>query len=471
MSTAPAIVWLRDDLRLEDNPALVAAVETGRPVLPLYILDDAAAGRWKMGHAARWWLKRSLEALGLPVLRRKGDTARIIDEVIAATSAEAIFWNRRYEPWATALDRSVKAGLRDRGLEARSFAARTLHEPFEIQRDGGAPYKVFTPYFRAWLAKGEPRRPAPRPREITLFEHELSSDDLTPSPARGDWERSLAAAWTPGEAAAQARLDAFLDGPVETYGEHRDFPAIDGVSRLSPHLRFGEIGPRQILRALSAVPPEVAHPFSRQLAWRDFAWHSLHYFPDLPEISLRHEFEALEWLEGEAALERWRLGRTGFPIVDAGMRQLERTGWMHNRVRMIVGSFLTKDLLVHWREGAAWFWDRLVDADLANNSMGWQWVAGSGIDAAPFFRIFNPTTQARKFDPAGRYAREWLPELRDLPDEWIHEPSKAPADVLTDAGLRLGETYPLPIVDHGSARRRALEAYGSIKKPGSASSA
>ncbi len=475
----PAILWLRNDLRLADNPALVAAAATGRPVLPLYVLDDETPGRWRTGGASRWWLHQSLASLATDFRRRHGDlllrrgeAGSIIRRLVEETGARHVFWNRRYEPWAIAQDRELKAALREAGVAVESFNAALCFEPWEIAQKGGGPYKVYTPYARAWFDRDGPPEPVAVPEPL-YFLRSLPDgdalDDWRLTPKKPDWAGGLRAAWRPGEAAALEAATEFADGPVEAYDTERNFPARPGVSRLSPHLHFGEIGGRQLFhlvrgRTLARRGSwQKARPYLRQLAWRDFAYHTLFHRPTLPEEPLRPEFAAFPWSDEERLFRAWTRGLTGYPIVDAGMRQLWATGYMHNRVRMIAGSFLTKDLLIPWQKGEAWFWDTLVDADLANNAMGWQWVAGCGIDAAPYFRIFNPVLQGERFDPDGSYVRRWVPELSSLPDRWIHMPFAAPADVLSEAGVVLGKSYPEALVDHGKARDRALEAYRGLQ--------
>ncbi len=478
---APVVLWFRNDLRLADNPALVAAVAAGRPIVALFVLDDLTPGPWRRGAASRWFLAGALESLAAAIaerggrlILRRGAGEEVVEELVRRLGAEAVFWNRRYEPWAVGADRRLKERLRARRVRVESFNAQLGFEPFEIRQADGGPYKVYTPFSRAWTQREPPPPPWPVPEALRLADPEdLPSDRLEDwelRPTKPDWAAGLRESWEPSEAGAQRLLRRFLDGPVYAYGRERDFPGRPGVSRLSPHLAVGTIGPRQILtavrtRALADGRGEGAvWPFVRQLIWRDFAYHALFHFPELPDRPLRAEFARFPWADDAALLRAWRRGRTGYPIVDAGMRELWHTGYLHNRMRMIVGSFLTKDLLIPWQEGERWFWDTLVDADLANNAMGWQWVAGCGIDAAPYFRIFNPVLQAEKFDPDGAYVRRWVPELARLPDAWIHEPWAAPPAVLEAAGVRLGETYPLPIVDHERARARALEAFAALRR-------
>jgi deoxyribodipyrimidine photo-lyase len=432
------LVWFGSDLRLADNPALDAAVADGRAVVPFYVLDDADAGEWAPGGASRWWLHGSLASLastlstrGSRLILRCGPAEAAIGKLLADTGADTVYWNRRYEPWATTRDERLKAHLKRNGVEVRSFILAPISFP-----DGD----------------------------------DLSSWAL--SPKSPDWAGGIRAAWTPGEDGARARLDAFVDGTVLDYREKRNLPGVSGTSRLSPHLHFGEIGPRQIWhatvsRALADTGnpmPQGVETYLSEIAWREFSYHLLFHFPTLPEQPLRTEFTNFPWAEDAKGLAAWRRGLTGYPIVDAGMRELWSTGWMHNRVRMIVASFLIKDLLLHWRHGEAWFWDTLVDADLASNAASWQWVAGCGADAAPYFRVFNPSLQGGKFDPDGAYVRRWVPELSKMPDGMLHAPWDAPLIALADAGVELGRTYPLPIVDHAIARQRALDAYQRLKK-------
>ena len=479
MSRSPSLLWFRQDLRLADNPALRAACARGEAVLALYILDDETAGAWRAGGAARWWLHHSLAALdrdlqrlGATLCLRRGKAAEILPALAAETGAGAVYWNRCYEPWAIARDKVLKAQLRDSGLTAESFNGALLHEPWTITNGQGAPYKVFTPFWKALLAAAPPPAPEAAPERIDGLTGVASErlDDWALLPTKPDWAGGLRETWTPGEEGAATCLDTFLDQAAEGYPDQRDRPDRRGTSRLSPHLHWGEISPRQVWHAGQRAIAAGTHSergvmaFLRQLGWRDFSHVLLYHWPDFPEQSWRSAFDAFPWREDEAAFTAWCRGRSGYPIVDAGMRELWHTGWMHNRVRMIAASFLIKDLLIPWQRGEAWFWDTLVDADLANNAAGWQWVAGSGADAAPYFRIFNPVTQGEKFDPEGAYIRRWLPELAALPDAVLHKPWEASEDVLGKAGVTLGESYPRPIVDHKAARQRALAGYETVKK-------
>ena len=468
--TSPVILWFRRDLRLGDNPALEAAIETGRPVLPVYVHDLAIDGR-PMGAASLWWLDKSLRALaadlearGATLVIREGAAAEIIPALCAETGADCVFMNRLFEPAAWARDKALADSLKTKGVEARGFNATALAAPGSVLTKGGEPFKVFTPFFKAWLDQGQERRARRAPDRIPGLEgvQGVTIDSLGLHPTQPDWSTGFE--WTPGEAGALAALDRFVDQGLSNYAEDRDRPDREGTSRLSPHLHWGEIDPWRAVRAVRAAADHgdashaQAEKFVAELVWREFSIQLLDAFPDLTTRNFREGFDQMQWLADAPGLEAWKRGQTGYPIVDAGMRQLWTTGWMHNRVRMIVASFLIKDLLIDWREGEKWFWDCLVDADHAANSQNWQWVAGSGADASPFFRIFNPITQGEKFDPRGDYVRRWVPELAAMPADWIHKPWEAPSHVRHRAGVTLGDTYPSPIVNHGMARQRALDA-------------
>ena len=472
----PVIVWFRNDLRLTDNPALTAAAESGQPVLCLYILDETPDFR-PIGPAALWWLEKSLTSLAADLRKmggqlavRRGVASSVIDEFIDCTGANAVYWNRAYDHVSVARDASLKSTLKERGLCARSFNASLLNEPWEVRRQDGGDYQIFTSYWRVACSTNPLAAPLPRPRDVVWCVYEADSDQasLRKLPSLASDAMSGLGKWRPGEGGARERLDDFLPMRLMGYSAGRDDPGSPSTSCLSPHLHFGEIGPRQIAQSIAisvetgAVTEDAAQGFMRQLGWRDFYHYILFHRPEVLSRNLRSAFDAFPWRDDPAGLEAWKNGRTGYPIVDAGMRELKHTGWMHNRVRMIVGSFLTKHLLIDWRHGEAWFWDRLVDADLANNAGNWQWVAGTGIDAAPYFRVFNPVLQSARHDPEGRYIRRWIPELERLPAAALHEPWKAPPQVLAHAGVRLGQTYPRPIVDHAFARARALDAYRSL---------
>ena len=482
MSDRSIIVWFRRDLRLGDHPALDAAVASGAPIVPVYVLDDDAAGAWRLGGASRWWLGGSLRALdaelrarGSCLVLRRGESCKVLLELAREIGADAVHFTRGYEPFMPPLEAKLRAALTDAGVGCRRFGGHGFLEPEAVRNKSGEPFKVFTPFHRACQTQEPPTRP------LAAQEHLRAPKTWPPSgslydwglePSTPDWAAGMREFWTPGEAGAATRLRDFIDDALADYGTNRDRPDLDGTSRLSPHLAFGEISPRQIWHAVGhaaeadsgKLPGATA--YIRELYWREFSTHLLFHRPDLPEKPFRPEYAALPWKRDATALKAWQTGRTGYPIVDAGLRQLWALGWMHNRVRMVAASFLTKHLLIPWQEGEAWFWDTLVDADLANNAASWQWVAGSGADAAPYFRVFNPTLQGRKFDPDGDYVRRWVPELAKLPAEHIHAPWEAPADVLRRAGIVPGETYPRPIIAHDEGRRQALAAYAAVKSAG-----
>ncbi len=474
------LVWFRQDLRLTDNPALAAALEFGVPVVPVFIHAPAEEVPWEPGGASRWWLHRSLQQLDRDLgrlgsrlcLRKASDSLQELKRLARECGATRILWNRRYEPQLTARDRHIKAALRSAGYEAESFNAALLHEPWTVKSKSGGPFQVFSAFWRHCLTLPDPPEPAPAPTHLPApraWPVSLDIADLGLLP-RQPWTDGVQAAWTPGSAAAHGLLQRFLDESMEVYSTNRDRPDLSGTSRLSPHLHFGEISPREVWHGMRRFA--LRHgghsswrqsQFLAELGWREFGYHLLYHFPVTPELPLREKFAAFPWKPSAEHLQAWQRGATGYPLVDAGMRQLWQTGWMHNRVRMIAASFLVKDLLQNWVDGARWFWDTLVDADLASNTLGWQWVAGCGADAAPYFRIFNPTTQATRFDPLGTYVREWVPELARLPSPWIHEPWAAPAPVLAAAGVQLGESYPHRLVDHETARAAALAALATLR--------
>jgi deoxyribodipyrimidine photo-lyase len=468
----PVIVWFRQDLRLADNPVLAAVAQ--RPVLPVYILDD---GPWAPGGAARWWLHHSLAALGrdlaargAPLLLLRGDPRRLIPDLAGRIGAAEVHAGRQTEPAARQRDSATHAALEATGRRLVLQRNALLHEPHAVRTGSGGPYGVFTPFSRAVFALLEglpPPLPAPARLAAAPGAPEglaLDALGLLPRPPEPDWAAEFPAHWQPGEAGAAARLDAFLEHGLAGYGDRRNDPGVAwGTSGLSPHLHLGEISPRQVWHAARNRGGRGLETFLKEILWREFSHHLLWHRPDLPETPLRPEFAAFPWRRDAALLRAWQRGRTGYPIVDAGMRQLWRTGWMHNRVRMIVASFLIKDLLVPWQRGEEWFWDTLVDADTAQNGGNWQWVAGCGADAAPFFRVFNPVLQGEKFDPKGEYVRRWCPELARLPDRLLHRPFEAPALVLREAGVTPGRDYPAPIVDLAEGRARALAAFAALK--------
>ena len=467
MVISPTLVWFRLDLRIADHPALRAAIERGGPVIPVFIWSPEEEGSWTPGAASRWWLHQSLEALqeqlaklGSTLIIRRGPALAELRKLRNETGAGAVHWSRRYEPQIIARDAIVKEALRADGCEVHSFNAALLHEPWTIQNKSGKPFQVFTPFWKHCLAAAPPPAPLPAPKSLASPKAwpksvALSSLKLEP---KIPWAGQIAATWNVGAKAAEQRVKAFAENAWDHYSEERNRPDHAGTSRLSPHLHFGEISPRQVLAILAAQGRQgwLATQYVTEIGWREFAHHLLYHFPHTPDAPLRSEWQHFQYKHDPAALKAWCHGRTGYPIVDAGMRELWSTGWMHNRIRMIVASFLVKDLFLAWQEGALWFWDTLVDADLAANTLGWQWTAGCGADAAPYFRVFNPITQGQKFDPEGDYVRRWIPELKSFPLEYLHSPWTAPS------GPPAG--YPAPIVDHAMARDRALAAYAGLRE-------
>lgn len=470
----PVILWFRQDLRLADNPALNKAVQTGRPVVPVYVLDQVSRAR-AMGAASLWWLDKSLRALdaslherGSRLVLRHGDSEAELRRLIDETGADTVFLNRLFEPDAFARDADIAHALQADGIDCKGYNAALMSRPGSVLNGSGQPYKVFTPFLKALLATAEqpPHTGAPSTLATPI---DPPSDDINEwplHPSDPDWSGGFD--WSPGEAGAARALSAFVESGLKTYSTGRDRPAEPATSRLSPHLHFGEISPWRAVEAArnaagqGRVPAAEAEKFVAEIGWREFSAHLLHAFPQMTDTAFRPEYDAMPWRDDPVALQAWERGQTGYPVVDAGMRELWATGFMHNRVRMIVASFLIKHLLIDWREGEAWFWNTLVDADLASNVQNWQWVAGSGADASPYFRIFNPVIQGQKFDADGRYVRKWVPELRRLPDRWLHAPWTAPHEVLAQAGIRPGRDYPAPVVDHAAARQRALDALEQV---------
>ena len=475
MKKGTAIHWFRQDLRLSDNPALDSAAQY-ETLIPIYILDEVNSGEFKMGAASKWWLHQSLtklnESLDGKLLVYQGNPHEILNKLIEEQEVSYVTWSRCYEPWRIDRDKEIKRNFEDKNVTVESFSASLLWEPWTISKDDGTPYRVFTPFYKkGCLNSEEPRLPAGKVDLSNLYSEDLSSGsikDLNLLPTI-KWYKSFEEEWNPGEIGAEQNLNSFLDSGLLNYKEGRNFPSQEFVSRLSPHLHFGEISPNEVWyraktkEGISGIEKSLAH-FHSELGWREFSYYLLYHFPDLPNKNFQEKFDIFPWQENEEFLALWQKGNTGYPIVDAGMRELWQTGYMHNRLRMIVGSFLVKNLLIDWRFGERWFWDCLVDADLASNSASWQWVAGSGADAAPYFRIFNPITQGLKFDPEGEYTKKYVPELRDLPNKYLFSPWEAPENILADAGIELGKNYPKPMVDLKLSRETALEAFATTKK-------
>lgn len=474
MAKQLTIMWFRQDLRLRDNPALVQACSDGS-VIPVYIYDDSNAGEHQIGAASKWWLHHSLHALNNALDQQlhilKGDPLRELTKLIEKTGATQVVWNRTYEPWQITRDKAIKAEIKEAQVTVASFNGSLLWEPWTIMNQAGSPYKVFTPYYRkGCLAASSPRLPVDAPRHYQYQYHaslDVGIEQLQLLPTIG-WYTTMASIWQPGENGAANTLSRFLSRRLQQYKQGRDVPSMEATSNLSAHLHFGEISVNQVwYAALNQHNGSMDDPnldcFLSELGWREFSHYLLYHFPDLPRKNFNEKFNAYNWRNKSSDLRAWQQGQTGVPIVDAGMRELWQTGYMHNRVRMIVGSYLVKNLRTHWHQGEAWFWDCLLDADLAANSASWQWVAGSGADASPFFRIFNPVLQGEKFDKQGEYVRKYCPELSDLPDKYLHKPWEAPQDVLHNAGIQLGKDYPEPLVDLKTSREQALDAYTAVK--------
>jgi len=465
------LYWFRQDLRLLDNPALHEASKLGK-VIPIYILDDQNSKEFSMGDASRIWLHNSLEDLRNNLDQKlslyHGNPLQILLDVIDRLEVKIVLWNRCYEPWRIKRDSQIKSHLESKGIEVKSYNGSLLWEPWTIKKDDGTPYKVFTPFYRkGCLRSKEPRKPLPK-ADISNFikdnDNSLNLDDLSLLPSHR-WDIKFQSFWSIGESGAHERLSEFIDNAVNHYKEGRNFPSKPFVSKISPHIHFGELSPNQAwyLAKNKGIDNNIDH-FLSELGWREFSYSQLYFNPDLPRKNLQTKFDQFPWENNIDNLIAWQKGKTGVPMVDAGMRELWQTGSMHNRVRMIVGSFLVKNLLINWHHGERWFWNCLFDADLASNSASWQWVAGCGADAAPYFRIFNPVTQGEKFDPEGEYIKKYIPELSDLPNKYLFSPWEAPKEVLTEANIVLGKDYPKPIVELKASRERALEAFKSLKK-------
>ncbi|MBM3609996.1 MAG: deoxyribodipyrimidine photo-lyase [Alphaproteobacteria bacterium] len=459
--------WFRQDLRLHDNPAFSHAAE--HTIFPVYIFDETEGHPFPIGSASKWWLHHSLKSLKDSLLGNlslyRGSPQDILLKLVEKHKIQKVVWNRCYDPWRIQQDKVIKLSLREKGIEVESFNGSLLWEPFDVLKKEGNPYQVFTPFYQNGCLKGRPPRKTIATVTNPIFYHDtnsLSVENLSLL-SKQPWEEKFHHHWTVGEQAAQKRLEVFVEDHLSFYKNGRDFPAQYHVSKLSPYLHFGEISPHQLWEEINQIEPNLhTECFLKELGWREFSHYLLYHFPTLPSQNFQKKFDAFPWENNETFLNAWKSGETGYPIIDAGMRELWQTGYMHNRIRMIVGSFLIKNLLIHWKKGEQWFWDCLLDADLANNSAGWQWVAGSGADAAPYFRIFNPTTQAKKFDPEGIYIKKFVPELKELPIAYLFEPWKAPLSILEKAKIIIGKTYPHPIVDLGTSRQKALFYFSTL---------
>jgi deoxyribodipyrimidine photo-lyase len=471
-----SIYWIRQDLRLNDNPALNASVKNGA-IIPIYIVDEKNPGEHIIGDASKIWLYYSLQELNRQfdnkLIFSIGDPEEILSDLCKSEQINKIFWNRVYEPWGISRDKKIKENMKKEGVEINSFNGSLLWEPWQVLKNDGTPYRVFTPYYRrGCLNANEPRRPLEKPKEINYFEvknfKSLTINQLNLLP-KHSWKEKIINSWKIGEKAANARLDEFIENGLNDYKEGRNFPSKKNVSRLSPHLHWGEISPNTVwfkvwdLNQLGIKHQQDTDTFLSEMGWREFSNYLLFYFPELPRKNLQKKFDNFSWDDNPLFLKAWKEGKTGYPIIDAGMRELYSTGYMHNRLRMIVGSFLVKNLLLHWHEGEKWFWNCLVDANLASNSSGWQWIAGCGADAAPYFRIFNPVTQGLRFDANGDYIRKFVPEISLLPNKFLFNPWEAPAEILEKANLKLGDNYPKPVVDIKESRQKALAAFAKLK--------
>ena len=473
----PVIYWFRQDLRLADLPGLHQAAATGRPVLPCYILDDETPGAWNPGAASCWWLHHSLVSLdhalrsrGSRLVIRRGRTGEQLRNLAHETGASAVYCSEHFEPWNRSLEQDLAVELEQEGVRLHRQPGVLLRHPEHVRNGSGAAFKVFTPFWKSYLRADPPASIIPEPRPESYLQQTpagLTPEEWNLLPQPGQWAEPWQHIWSPGEAGASTALQGFVSAGIASYEKARDIPSLAGTSRLSPHLHFGEISPRQVWHTITAASHShqlrPAEKFLSELGWREFNYHLLYHNPQLPEQAFRQSFTRFPWLSRPELFDRWKRGETGYPLVDAGMRELWHTGFMHNRVRMICASFLTKHLLIPWQWGARWFWDTLVDADLANNSGGWQWVAGCGADAAPYFRIFNPVLQGQKFDPEGAYVRRWIPELSALPNKYVHAPWTLPARACAEFAFEPGKTYSPPLVDHKAARDAALAAYGAMK--------
>jgi deoxyribodipyrimidine photo-lyase len=471
MTNDVAIQWFRQDLRLSDNPALIAASRHNN-VLPIYILDDDRAGDHVMGAASRWWLYHSLKSLNASIGGKlsvyQGNSIDVLTKVIGNHDVNAIYWNRCYEPWRIDCDSKLKSYLKNMGIKAESTNGSLLWEPWSIRKDDGNPYKVFTPFYRKGCMQAQaPREPLPPPTNKKYLQDKKNALDINQLGLlpKKPWGTKLSSHWDIGESGAHTRFQKFINEGLDHYKDGRNLPTKPYVSRISPYLHHGEISPNQLwYKVRNLADNKHVDHFCSELGWREFSYSQLFFNPELPTKNLQSKFDTFPWVDDSTLLVSWQKGKTGIPMVDAGMRELWQTGYMHNRVRMIVGSFLVKNLRLHWHHGERWFWNTLVDADLANNSSSWQWVAGCGADAAPYFRIFNPVIQGQKFDADGTYVRHFIPEIASLPNKYLFNPWEAPEDILKETGIQLGSTYPKPIIDLKISRDAALEAFKLLKE-------
>ena len=470
------IVWFRKDLRIQDNPSLFAALENNQRIIPVFIWDEEAGGSWKLGASSRWWLhhalldlSQSIRNLGGQLLLLKGKAEEVIPHLANKHGAKQVYYGRTYDPSGIETQVQVEEALDQAGIESQSFNSSLLQEPWETKNGSGKPFQVFTPYWRKsrQIIYREPLSYNPSKLNFEVSrDPQTKLDDLELLPDH-PWHRKLGEHWEVTEEAGLRMIRRTVDEVTRSYATRRNHPAVEGTSRLSPYLAWGLVSPRQICQAVLSAENEGSHrgenKFLVEIGWREFSYHLLYHYPTIPDQPLRPKYASFPWLEDPESLDNWKFGNTGYPMVDAGMRQLYETGWMHNRVRMVVASFLVKHLLLPWNEGAKWFWDTLVDADLASNTQGWQWAAGCGADAAPYFRIFNPITQGEKFDARGEYAKQWIPSLENLPSKWVFRPWEAPPSLLSESGIELDKDYPSPCIDHAYGRQRALAALASLK--------